>query len=216
VRRAARYSPEPRDKRAFSERFDRQYSRFARAYDLAVKLLPTWRGWLRHAIPHIQGPRVLEVSPGTGWLLTQYAGQFETHAIDLNRDLIEVARRNLRRAGAMAELQVGDVEALPYPDTAFDTVISTMAFSGYPDGRAALAELVRVMRPEGTLVIIDVNYPSDANRLGIALVELWKRSGDLIRDMNALFAEFDLDATDREIGGFGSVHLYLVTRRKGP
>ena len=213
MRSAAPYSPEPPDKRAFSERLDRRYSRFARAYDLAVKMLPIWRGWLRHALSQIQGPRVLEVSPGTGWLLTQYAGRFETHAIDLNRELVEIARRNLRRAGVKAELRVGNVEALPYPDASFDTILSTMAFSGYPDGRAALAELARVMRPAGKLVIIDVNYPSDANRLGTALVELWKRSGDLIRDMHALFAELDLDATDREIGGFGSVHLYLAKRR---
>ena len=64
-----------------------------------------------------------------------------------------------------------------------------MAFSGYPDGHKALSELARVLRPNGRLVIIDVNYPADANRLGTALVELWKRSGDLIRDMHALFTE---------------------------
>jgi SAM-dependent methyltransferase len=92
------------------------------------------------------------------------------------------------------------------------TVLNTMAFTGYPDGRKALSELVRVLRPGGRLVIIDVNYPSDGNRLGTILVESWKRSGDLIRDMHALFAEFDIDATDQEIGGFGSVHLYLATK----
>ena len=209
----ARYSPEPQDKRAFSERFDRQYSRFARAYDLPVKLLPLWRRWLRHALPHIQGPRVLEVSPGTGWLLTRYAARFETHAIDLNRDLVEIARRNLRRTRVTTELAVGNVEALPYPDASFDTVLCTMAFSGYPDGRKALSELARVLRPNGRMVIIDINYPSDGNRLGTAFVNLWKRSGDLIRDMQALFAEAGLDAIDREIGGFGSVNLYLAEGR---
>ena len=211
--RGARYSLEPGDKRAFTERFDRGYSRFARAYDVGVKLLPVWRGWLRHALPHVQGPRVLEVSPGTGWLLTRYADRFDTHAIDLNPDLIEIARRNLRRAGVTAQLAVGNVEALPYPDASFDTVLCTMAFSGYPDGHKALSELVRVLSPKGRLVILDVNYPSDGNRLGTGLVELWKRSGDLIRDMHALFSKLDLDSIDREVGGFGSVHLYLVARR---
>ena len=206
------YSTEPEDDRAFSERFDRLYSRFARPYDLAVKLLPTWRRWLIHALPHIRGPRVLEVAPGTGWLLTQYAGDVEAHAIDLNRDLVQIARRNLRRAGLTADIRVGDVAELPYPDASFDTVLGTMAFSGHPDGRRALSEMVRVLRPGGRLVIIDVNYPGDRNRLGHALVELWKRSGDLIRDMATLFAELGLDAADREIGGFGSVHLYLATK----
>jgi ubiquinone/menaquinone biosynthesis C-methylase UbiE len=207
-----RYSTEPDDNRAFSDRFDRLYSRFARLYDLAVKALPTWRRWLSHALPHIEGPRVLEVSPGTGWLLTKYARDVDAHAVDLNRDLVEITRRNLRRAGVAAEVRVGDVAELPYPDAGFDTVLSTMAFSGYPDGRRALSEMVRVLRPGGRMVIIDVNYPGDGNRLGCALVEMWKRSGDLIRDIASLLADFDLDATDREIGGFGSIHLYLATR----
>lgn len=211
MRKPPAYSPEPNDKSAFARRFDRLYSRFARLYDLTVKLLPTWRRWLGHALPYIDGPRVLEVSPGTGWLLTQYADRFETHAVDLNPDLVEVARRNLRRAGITAELQVGDVAALPYADAHFDTVLSTMAFSGYPDGRRALSEMMRVLRPGGRLVLIDVNYPADANRRGSAIVELWKHSGDLIRDMGALFAELGLEVTDREIGGFGSVHLYLAS-----
>ena len=38
-----RYASEPQDKRRFTERLDRRYSRVARANDLAVKLLPTWR-----------------------------------------------------------------------------------------------------------------------------------------------------------------------------
>lgn len=212
MRKPPAYSIEPSDKPAFTRRFDHLYSRFARLYDLAVRLVPTWRRWLRHALPHIDGPRVLEVSPGTGWLLTQYAGQFETCAIDLNPDLIEIARKNLRRAGVTADLRIGDVAALPYADATFDTVVDTMAFSGYPDGRRALSEMTRVLRPGGDLVLIDVNYPADANRWGSGIVELWKRSGDVVRDMGALFSELSLDTTDREIGGFGSVHLYLVSK----
>jgi ubiquinone/menaquinone biosynthesis C-methylase UbiE len=210
---ASRHSPEPRDKRAFTQSFDRSYSRAARAYDLAVKLLPVWRRWLSRTLPHIEGPRVLEASFGTGWLLTRYAERFETHGIDLNEAMLGVARRNLTRAGMSAQLVRGDVESLPYPAGYFDTVVNTMSFSGYPDGRRAMSELSRVLRPGGTLVMIDVNYPSDGNRAGATLVNLWKRAGDLIRDMQALFGEFGFDASDEEIGGWGSVHLYLATKR---
>ena len=211
MRRTPEYSPEPEDGHAFTQRFDRPYTRLARTYDVAVKLLPTWRRWLGCSLPHIKGPLVLEVSPGTGWLLTQYAAHYEVHAIDLNRNLVEIARANLRRAGLDADIRVGDVQALPYADASFDTVLNTMAFSGYPDGRSALSEMVRVLRPGGRLVFIDVNYPSDGNRAGSALVTLWKCSGDLIRDMAALFGALGLDAVDREIGGFG-VHLYIATK----
>jgi hypothetical protein len=47
-----RYSIEPSDQRRFTESFDRAYSRFAGLYDLAVRVLPVWRTWLRQALPH--------------------------------------------------------------------------------------------------------------------------------------------------------------------
>ncbi len=208
-----RYSVEPGDARAFTARFDRLYSRLARPYDLAVKLLPVWRHWLRAALPHIRGPRVLEVSFGTGWLLTQYATEFETQGVDLNERMVAIARRNLERAGVGAELRQANVEALPYPDERFDTVVNTMAFSGYPNGRRAMSELHRVLRPQGRIVMIDIGYPPDGNRLGTVLADMWKRSGDLLRDMPPLFASFGFDVHQESIGGFGSVHLYIATKR---
>jgi ubiquinone/menaquinone biosynthesis C-methylase UbiE len=156
---------------------------------------------------------VLEVSFGTGWLLMQYAERFETHGIDLNEAMLRMALRNLERAGVAAQLRTANVEALPYPDDYFDTVVNTMSFTGYPDGARAMSELHRVLCTGGRLVMIDVNYPGDRNRLGTALASLWRRTGDLIRDMHQLFGEFGLDVTDDEIGGFGSVHLYIARKR---
>jgi ubiquinone/menaquinone biosynthesis C-methylase UbiE len=206
------YSSEPRDKRRFTESFDRAYSRFARLYDLAVRVLPIWQRWLRRALPYIEGPRVLEVSFGTGWLLTHYASRVEASGVDLNARMVAVARTNLERCGKRAELQKANVESLPFADASFDTVVNTMSFSGYPDGSKAMSELHRVLRPGGRLVLIDVNYPSEGNRLGTALVNMWKRSGDLIRDMDLVFREFGFDVREQEIGGWGSVHLYVATK----
>lgn len=61
-----RHSEEPGDASAFTRGFDRFYTRFAVAYDLLVKALPLWKTWLRQALPHLAGPKVLEVSFGTG------------------------------------------------------------------------------------------------------------------------------------------------------
>lgn len=209
------YSEEPRDRRAFTETFDRFYTRFAPVYDLLVKALPVWKTWLKCALPHLEGPRVLEVSFGTGWLMTRYAGRFEVHGVDLNERMVDTARENLRARGLEADLRQGNVEALPYPDGCFDTVLSTMAFSGYPDARTSLAEMLRVLGPEGRLVLIDVNYPANGNWLGTRLTQFWKSAGDLVRDMGALFAQAGLDYSEQEIGGWGSIHLFVATRRAG-
>jgi deazaflavin-dependent oxidoreductase (nitroreductase family) len=209
---AASYSQEPVDKADFTRSFDRTYSHFAHAYDVAVKVLPVWRLWLRRALPHIKGQRVLEISFGTGWLLTQFASRFDTHGVELNEKMVTIAYHNLERAGLTAALVQGNVEALPYPDECFDTIVNTMAFTGYPDAGKAMAELHRVLRPGGRVVMIDVNHPADGNRIGNVLVWTWERLGDLIRNMRPLFEDFRLDVTSSEIGGWGSIHLYIAEK----
>ena len=111
-------------------------------------------------------------------------------------------------------LRQADVEALPYADETFDTVLNTMSFSGYPDGQTALAEMSRVLRPGGRLVLIDVGYPDDENKVGTLLTDLWRWSGDLIRDMDTLLREAGFDYRKQSIGGFGSVHLHIATKPK--
>ena len=207
------YSTEPDDKEQFTQQYDRIYSIIAGIYDLAVKFLPVWKSWLKQALPHIQGPKVLEVSFGTGYLLTQYADRFETHGVDYNEKLVSVARDNLRKKGIAVKLQRGDVESLPYDDETFDCVVNTMAFTAYPDSTKAMSELHRVLKSGGTLVLIDIHYPADRNWLGMRMTRFWAALGDIIRDMDAVFRQFDFEYTDREIGGFGSVHLYVAEKK---
>jgi ubiquinone/menaquinone biosynthesis C-methylase UbiE len=88
-----------------------------------------------------------------------------------------------------------------------------MAFTAYPDGRKAMSEFHRVLRAGGRLVLIDVEYPADRNWLGTKMTGFWIAVGDIVRDMGALFRQFDFEFTDREIGGFGSVHLYVAEKK---
>jgi ubiquinone/menaquinone biosynthesis C-methylase UbiE len=206
------FSAEPEDKKRFTAQFDNFYTRFGTIYDWFVKIFPIWRIWLKHAIPYIEGQRVLEVSFGTGYLLTQYAGRFQTYAADYNRKFATIARDNLRERGIPASIQVADVEALPYKDSSFDTIVNTMAFTAYPDGNSALSEISRILKPDGCLVMVDINYPLERNRIGSVLTKAWKAGGDIIRDMDALFTQFNYKYTDEEIGGFGSVHLYVARK----
>jgi len=207
------YSPEPENQKAFTDEFDSFYTRFAGMYDFLVKSLPVWKNWLRRALPHVQGPRVLEVSFGTGYLLTQYAGRFQAFGIDYNAAMAKTAQKNLQRRGLTAALQQADVAHLSYADHSFDTLVNTMAFSGYPDGVAALTEMGRVLKPGGKLVMVDIDYPKDRNRLGMAMTKFWMTSGDIIRDMGKLFDELGWEFQEEEIGGFSSVHLYLAEKR---
>jgi ubiquinone/menaquinone biosynthesis C-methylase UbiE len=147
--------------------------------------------------------------------MTQYAHRFEVHGVDLNDRMVEVARENLNRWGLSAELQQGNVESLPFPDQFFNTVLCTMAFSGYPDAQRALSEMVRVLEPDGRIVLIDVNYPANDNWLGTILTRFWVLSGDLVRDIGTLCETNQLSCSDVEIGGCGSIHLYILQLADG-
>ena len=70
----------------------------------------------------------------------QYASNYETYGIDFNKNMIETAKRNLSRKGIKAKLEWANVEKLPYSDNYFDTIVNTMAFSGYPNGKRAMTD----------------------------------------------------------------------------
>lgn len=203
------YSAEPTDAGAYSKGFDRTYTRIARVYDIAVKALPIWKKWLECVVPHIEGRLVLEVSFGTGYLMTRYAGSFDVHGVELNARMLSVAMKNLGRLKLPAQLLRATVEDLPYEDDCFDTVVNTMAFSGYPNANRAMAELRRVLAPDGRLVLIDINYPANRNWAGTKLTRCWQLAGDIIRDLDQLLVTHGFGYEDVEIGGFGSVHMYI-------
>lgn len=207
------YSKEPENSIAYTNELDKGYSKYANVYDLAVKLLPVWKTWIKRIIPYIEGDRVLEASFGTGYLLMQYASNYETYGIDFNNDMVEVAQRNLSRKGIKATLRCANVEKLPFPENYFDTIVNTMAFTGYPNGKQAMSEFYRVLKEGGRLLIIDFDYPENRNRLGYWLTKMMESAGDTIRDISKILQEFPFEYTEEEIGGFGSVHLYTAKKR---
>ena len=212
MNKKAGYVEEPKDKEQFTEQYNRFYTSFAKIYDGAVMVLPFWKRWLKVTLPYIQGPRVLEVSFGTGYLMMQYAGQFETFGIDYNERFVTMVQEKLAKAGLSATVQQGNVESLPFEDSYFDSIVNTMAFTAYPDGERAMSEMHRVLKPGGKIIMVDVDYPFDHNRIGMLITKAWIAGGDIVRDMEPLFRKFKLEFTDEEIGGNGSVHLYVATK----
>jgi SAM-dependent methyltransferase len=206
-----RWSPEPEDPAAFTRSHDLLYTRFAALYGWAVPRLPFWKTWLHSVLPHLRGPRVLEVAIGPGSLLRHYADHFEAVGVDLNRRMLETARSALATRGIYAPLVRADAVRLPFHDQRFDCVVITMALSGLPRAAAAVAEFRRVLRPDGRLVLLDVAYPRERNALGVALTEIWKMAGDVVRDVGSLLDAAGFRFEEREVGGFGSVHLYVAT-----
>jgi ubiquinone/menaquinone biosynthesis C-methylase UbiE len=102
--------------------------------------------------------RVLEVGSGAGVglrLATRRARRGLVAGLDLSPVMVRRAGwRNRRAAGeGRLELRAGSVAALPWADAAFTRAFSVNTFNEWPDRRGALAELHRVLAPEGRLAI---------------------------------------------------------------
>ena len=158
--------------------------------------------------------KILEVSFGSGYLMTQYASNnYEIYGIDYNDKMLEITENKIKKLNITAKLSQGNVEKLPFPDDTFDTVINTMAFTGYPDGQKAMIELKRVLKHGGKLLLVDFDYPKNRNRFGYMIVKLWEKFGDIIKDINVLLTKYDFEYEDVSVGGFGSVHLFIATKK---
>jgi len=212
VQKEVIYVSEPKNKREFTEKYNKFYTIFARNYDIVTKILPFWERWLKATIAHIQGPRVLEVSFGTGYLLTQYAAHFETYGIDYNEIFVAMLQEKLMQKGISANILQGDAQALPYEDEFFDSIVNTMAFTAYPDGIKAMSEMHRVLKTGGKLIMVDINYPHNRKGFGMQATKAWIAMGDIVREMKPIFDQFNFEYSDEEIGGFGSVHLYIAEK----
>lgn len=98
---------------------------------------------------------VLEVAVGTGLNLAHYPDETRVTEIDFSPAMLELARRRAADLGREVVLTEADAQALPFPDASFDTVVCTLGLCGFPDERAAIVEMHRVLRSGGQLLLLD-------------------------------------------------------------
>jgi len=110
--------------------------------------------------------RVLDVACGPGFLTMALATRCTgAVGIDATTAFLAHARAEaLRRGLTNIEFCAGDAEGMPFEDTTFDRVTCRAAFHHLPRPARVLAEMVRVMRPDGRLVIADMLGSEDSGK----------------------------------------------------
>jgi len=98
------------------------------------------------------GQRVLDVACGTG-VVAVTAARLGARAtgLDLTPALLERARENAQIADVEIDWREGDAESLPFDDAAFDVVLSQFGHIFAPRPEVALGEMLRVLKPGGTI-----------------------------------------------------------------
>jgi ubiquinone/menaquinone biosynthesis C-methylase UbiE len=139
-----------------ARRLRRYWDKHARNYDKQMafwerRLFGDGRPWV---CSQATG-EVLEVAIGTGRNLPYYPEDIRLTGVDLSPAMLQLAQRRADELGRKVDLRVGDAHALDLPDDAFDTVVCTFSLCAIPDERRAIAEMWRVLRPGGRLLLLD-------------------------------------------------------------
>ena len=152
-------------------------------------------------LAHIQpGEQVLDVGCGTGTLAIEVARRLgsagRVAGIDPSTEQIARARRSAARRSLPIDCQIGVIEQLPFPDQTFDVVLSTLMMHHLPDSlkRQGLAEIARVLKPGGRLVIAD--FKRKKERQGMA--SRFHAGGSSMQDLSTMVSNAGFEHLETE------------------
>jgi ubiquinone/menaquinone biosynthesis C-methylase UbiE len=137
------------------------------------------RPYRRRVLERAEG-RVLEIGIGSGLNLPHYpAAAREIVGLEPAPRLITMARQIAARHSSPVEFVEGSAEAIPLDRHSVDTVVTTWTLCSIPQVAAALAEMRRVLKPEGRLLFVEHGQAPEARvrKWQDRLTPLWKRIG---------------------------------------
>lgn len=144
------------------------FDRIAPVYDAMNTAMTAGlhRRWRRLAADRAElrlGADALDVCCGTGDLAFELARRCgeggRVVGCDFSEPMLEIARRKAAGRGAAVEFEWADALELPYPDESFDAVTVGFGARNLADLERGLAEMVRVLRPGGRLVVLEITQP---------------------------------------------------------
>jgi phosphatidylethanolamine/phosphatidyl-N-methylethanolamine N-methyltransferase len=144
----------------------RTYRLFSGSYDLVFG--PVFHPGRKDAVRIANdrpGQRILEVGVGTGLSLPHFRRDARVTGIDVSAEMLAKARRRVERQklAQVEALLLMDAERMSFEDNAFDAVLALYVASVVPDPARLAAEMRRVCKPGGTIVI--VNHFASENAL---------------------------------------------------
>ncbi|MFZ5479550.1 MAG: class I SAM-dependent methyltransferase [Myxococcota bacterium] len=192
----------------------RVFGALAPVYDTVVKAIaqPSLR---RRAVDFCQAPtgaRVLDVATGTGAAARAFAERgHEVVAIDLVDQMLAAARRK----GGSVRYELMDATTLAFPDRSFDVTTISFALHDMPGPIRArvLAEMARVTRQDGRVLVVDYGTPSHPlwARISTAIISTWERGGwysEFLReDLSELLGRAGFVADAQAPAGRGTVRM---------
>lgn len=194
-------------------------------YDVLVEWTLPDRRFKEHLLRQagIQaGETILDLGCGTGTLALLVKSAHpdaEVIGLDMDPQILRIARRKTREAGAEIALHLGTAASLPYPDRSVDRVLSSFVLHhlSKADKQRAAAEVFRILRPGGELHVLDFGKPHNAYALLVSYFTRWGE--ELLENVQGLLpdifrgAGFNIVEESAHFSTlFGTVSLYRARK----
>ena len=147
----------------------KSYARWAPIYDATFGVITQAARRKAVSVLNGLGGRVLEVGVGTGLSLPAYRPDVSVTGIDASAEMLEKAQEKVAQLGLtnVEALRLMDARVLDFPDNSFDHISALHIMSVVPEPERVMAEMVRVLRPGGTIVMVNhfARAPEDRGAL---------------------------------------------------
>ena len=150
------------EKEKIREMFDsiaHEYDAFNHLTSLGID-----RIWRRRALRYIEGPQVLDIACGTGDFAITIAERKHCGVVgvDISEGMLAQMRKKVEAAhlDRRVSCEIGDCAALRFRDSYFDNVTVGFGVRNFEDREACLKEILRVLRPGGSFVMLELGVPS--------------------------------------------------------
>lgn len=134
------------------EKYDKKADKYDRMMAPMERMMMA--KWRKRLLSKVNG-LILEAGVGTGANLPYYPEGATVIGVDISPKMLEIAKNKLPLTKAGIELQLADIQALPFPDNTFDTIVTACVFCTVPDPVQGFRELRRVIKKEGKLYFLE-------------------------------------------------------------
>lgn len=148
------------------------FNKIASTYDRLnhIMTLGLDRRWRRLAVRELPTSNfqlsILDVACGTGDMSIQLLKKgCQVTGVDLSEEMLAIARQKTDSAGfqlSSFDFQLADAEQLPFPDASFDAVTCAFGIRNFVNLDRGLSEMVRVLKPGGTVAILELATPDNS------------------------------------------------------
>jgi ubiquinone/menaquinone biosynthesis C-methylase UbiE len=120
------------------------------------------------------GGSILEVAPGPGYLAIELGklARYRVFGLDISQSFVQIAAAHAKDAGVAVEFRHGDAAHMPFLADSFDFIVCQAAFKNFSEPVQALAEMHRVLKPGGKILILDLRPDASPEAINIEVKKM--------------------------------------------